>query len=182
MFAGVQQGQLYGLDIIDFMPLGSELFRDADRFNMDGRFVVGDILDMNDESEAAHLLDGGMNVVWCSAILHQFPWDRAVEACKRLVKYSVGSRAMIIGAIVGSSGDEGSADLEGLTKGRTAGAGPFKHNAKSLDRLWKEVSHSSNLDLRVATTWKPWRDWGCDDRCKVMGAEYGVLEWTVHVD
>lgn len=68
--AGVPQTSLYGLDIVDLLPMGQELFRDADRFDMTGRFIVGNVLDGGSETEAARMLDGRMDVVWCSAVLH----------------------------------------------------------------------------------------------------------------
>lgn len=180
--AGVPQASLFGLDIIDFLPLGNELFCDADRFDLNGQFLVGDILDSDSSSQAAQLLDGKMHIVWCSAILHQFPWYRAVRACQRLVQYSTGPGALIIGAIVGSSKTEGTADMKGLTKGRSTGPEAFKHNATSLERLWKEVGNTLNLNLRVTTNWKSWNAWGCDEeRCKIMGDAYGVLEWTTTI-
>lgn len=179
---GVPQTSLYGLDIVDLLPLGHELFRDADRFDMTGRFVLGDVLDERNGTEAARLLDGRMDVVWCSAVLHQFPWDKTVRACKRLLRYSVGSGAMIIGAIAGVSEKGATADMQRLSQGRLTGEEPFQHSAESLARLWNEVGQDLALPLRVAAAWRPWSSWGCDEeRCKYLGPDFGVLEWTVYV-
>jgi len=180
--AGVPQTSLFGLDIIGSLPLGHDLFRDADRFGMTGRFVMGDVLDEGNEAEAARMLDGRMDVVWCSAVLHQFPWDKAARACKRLLRYSVGSGAMIIGAIVGTSEKGAAADIRRMSQGRLVGEEPFQHSAESLERLWTDVGRDLAMHLRVTTAWRPWSSWGCDEeRCKYLGPDFGVLEWTVHV-
>jgi SAM-dependent methyltransferase len=180
--AGVPQTSLYGLDIVDLLPLGHELFRDVDRFDMTGRFEVGDVLDEGSETQAARKLDGHMDIVWCSAVLHQFPWDKAMRACKRLLRYSVGSGAMIIGAIAGVSENGAAADMQRLSQGRLVGDEPFQHSAESLERLWAEVGRDLALPLRVTTAWKPWSSWGCDEeRCSYLGPDFGILEWTVYV-
>lgn len=181
-FAGVKQEALYGLDILPFWELGWELFNDKEKFDMEGRYVVGDILDSGSESEAAKLLDGKMDVVWSSAVIHQFPWDKAVLACKRMIQYTKGPGSFIFGCIVGSSQDEGPVEMEKMTKVKTDGTKPFRHNASSMKRLWMEVAEGVGLKIEVEAKVGKWEDYGCDpERCKVMGPDVGILDYSVKI-
>lgn len=105
-----------------------------------------------------------------------------MRACKRLLQYSIGPGAIIIGAIVGVSDNGEKADMQRLAQGRQIGEEPFQHSAGSLERLRGEVGRDLAIRLRVTTAWKPWSSWGCDEeRCKYLGPGLGVLEWTVYV-
>ena len=72
-FAGIPRKSLYGLDLVSFWDLGWDLFNDRAKFDIEAQLTLGDILDFSTTSDAARLLDGKMDVVWCSAVLHQFP-------------------------------------------------------------------------------------------------------------
>jgi SAM-dependent methyltransferase len=182
-FAGVPQSALYGLDLLPFWNLGYELFNDRGKFTV--KTVLGDILDFNPESPAAQLLDGKMDVVWSSAVIHQFPWDKQVLACKRLIQFSKGSGALIAGCGVGSSMEdiEGELDTEAITKGKYKGQGTLKHNVASMERMWNVVGEDLGIKLDVSVNWKSFEDYGCQEgRCVYLGEGMGVLGFTVKLE
>lgn len=178
-FDGASQSCLYGLDILPFWDLGYELFRDEGRFA--AKTVIGDILDASNESDAAQLLDGKMDVLWISAVLHQFTWDRCVQACKRLVRYAKGPGSLIVGAGVGSNKEDGESNMQRLT-GQKGKNDPYKQNKESMERLWRVVGEELGVELGVQAVWRKWEEFGCEpERCKVMGPDMGVLEFTVRL-
>jgi len=42
-----------------------------------------------------------MDVVWCAAVIHMFPWNEQVAACKRLIHFTKGPGSMIMACQVG---------------------------------------------------------------------------------
>ena len=186
-FAGVPMASLYGLDLVPFWDLGWELFNDKAKFDITAHLLQGDILDLSETSGAAQRLDGKMDVVWCSALLHQFPWAKQIAACKRLLRFSVGTGALIAGCQTGSKGEESTYDMQTITKGRategrTEDTKPFKHNASSMERMWKAVGEELGLELEVSAMCGGWKQYGCEEtRCQFMGDDVGVLEFTVKV-
>ncbi|KAK7192530.1 uncharacterized protein CC84DRAFT_1093040 [Paraphaeosphaeria sporulosa] len=65
-------------------------------FSLKAHALIGDILDLDEEKDAAKLLDGNINTVWCAAILYQFCWDKQVNACKRPLRYSKGHGSIVV--------------------------------------------------------------------------------------
>lgn len=181
-WAGVPLSSLYGLDIISFANLGWELFNDHERFNIGKRLLVVDVLDESASSSMTGLLDGKMDVIWCSAVLRQFPGATAVRACKRLVRFSRGAQCVIFGAQVGSKEGEGKIDMKTITEQMAEDTKPFKHNASSFERMWKQVGEESGVDLEAKAIWKDWEEFGYEkERCKIMGPDIGVLEWNARI-
>lgn len=182
-FAGVPQGALHGLDVLPFWEQGWELFNDREKFDLSGRVVVGDVLDFSAGSEASRLLDGRMDVVWSSAVLHQFAWDKQVVACKRLLRYTKGRGSFVFGCLAGSCKAAGDIEMERMTGGGVKRAEePFKHDKESFERLWGVVGEEVGMGLEVEVRWTEWGDWGCEvERARFMGEDMGVLEFTVRI-
>ncbi|KAF2098759.1 hypothetical protein NA57DRAFT_75998 [Rhizodiscina lignyota] len=179
-FAGIPSSTLNGTDLLPFWDLGYELFRDRDRFS--ATFCHGDILDFSEDSEAARMFDGNVDVVFCGAIIHQFEWERGVLACKRLLKYArKSSGAMIAGNLVGSNVAEGIEDFKKYTSGKYTGKNPVKHSAESIKRLWKQASEELGMDLPVEANWRTWESIDAPKSCVVMGPDFGMLEFAVLV-
>ncbi|KAF2120402.1 hypothetical protein BDV96DRAFT_567159 [Lophiotrema nucula] len=180
-FSGVPQSALCGIDLLPFWETGYELYKDEGRF--DAKYIIGDILDFEEESEQARAFDGKMDVVWSSAVIHQFPWAQQVLALKRLVKFAKkGSGSLVAGAMVGSPQRSGDARMGELSKGQFKGEEAFRHNVESMTRLWAEVEKEVGVELDVDVKWRTWEDYGADEkRCGFFGEEMGVLEFTVVV-
>ena len=179
-FDGVPQASLHGLDLLDYADLGAELFNDAERFSIRGRFAIGDILDSSTESESSRLFDGKMDIVWCALVIHLFPWDKQVSACKRLVQYTAGPGSMILACQVGKKDIFGNFALHKVTDGKFKGTEPFGHSVETLRRLWIQAGEEAGVKLSVDTRWVEYEDYGLEPkRSKWLGQEMGVLECTV---
>jgi hypothetical protein len=185
-FAGVPQSSLFGMDIVPFWDLGWELFRDEGKFGVkEGeQLIIGDVLDFSTTSEAAVRLDGKMDVVWISAVLHQFNWKQGVAACKRLVRFTRGSGCVIAGAQVGSKEAQGKINLYGLAgrKGVEEDEQPVRHSSESIKRMWEAVGEEMGIKMEVEASWKAWGEFGCQEEvCRFMGEGMGVVEFTVRL-
>ena len=110
-----------------------------------------------------------------------------MASCKRLLRFSKGTGALIVGCQTGSRGEESRYDVQGTTKGRasegkTEDTAPFKHNAASMERMWKVVGEELGIKLDVRAAWGPWKAWGTEEtRCAFLGEDVGVVEFTVKV-
>ncbi|KAF2653071.1 hypothetical protein K491DRAFT_695050 [Lophiostoma macrostomum CBS 122681] len=193
-WAGIPQRSLYALDLLPFWELGYRLWKDEDVFRSTN--VIGDVLDESADSEAARVCDGGMDVVYSSAVLHQFDVENGVRACKRLCRFlktgddGKGKRgSLLVGCITGSKGVEGLVDVGRLGKGGAGGGDgeqdvkkPVRHSVESLKRLWEGVAEELGWDVEVRVAWRTWEEYGTDpQRCAFMGSDVGVLEWEVRV-
>lgn len=158
-YDGAPTDKMYGVDIVSHWDLGYELYRDRDRFN--AKIIISDILfEDNPELEA---LKGKVDVISVSAVMHQWTWDKQVEAAKRIVAFSSGKDSIIFGHQVGH--------LEGRDV-TLPQATTFRHNAESQVRLWKQVGEETatkwNCQARLmdrdAVGWDPkdlsWMDPG----------------------
>ncbi|KAF2703278.1 hypothetical protein K504DRAFT_451787 [Pleomassaria siparia CBS 279.74] len=158
----------------------NELFNDWGKFS--AKNVLGDVLDFDASSEQAKLLDGKMDVVWRSAVIHQFTWDKQIAECKRLVQFSKGAGSLIVGCGVGRKGDEEGIKMQERTEGKFTGTEPFKHNAASTEKMWRAVGSELGMKLKASAKWSTWEDFGCQKgRCDFMGPDMGVVEFTVEL-
>jgi hypothetical protein len=151
--SGIPLPSLYGLDVISFANLGWELFNDRDRFDVKNRLIVGVILDFYTDNEAAKMLDEEMKVVWRSAVLYQFTWDQGVEACKRFVRLTRGAGSLVMGCQVVSRYEGDGLDMREITKGKAeVETRLFKHNVRSIERMWRCVGEELGIALEVSAT------------------------------
>src|SRR5215469_1792378 len=81
---GVSPQDLYALDLLpEFLDLGFDLFRDADRLPRD-HFIAADLFDGQDERVSA--LEGKMGFVFAGSFLHLFTLPRMRDALCRFVR------------------------------------------------------------------------------------------------
>jgi hypothetical protein len=108
---GAPLTSLIATDIVSFWDVGYEMFRDRDKFKC--QFIEADMMDpTGDLRRFKHSID----IVHISKVLHQWSFDRQIEACKRLVDLSR-LNCMIVGDQMGGlTGHELKpyADLPGL--------------------------------------------------------------------
>lgn len=159
------------------MEQGWELFRDKDVFGLGNRYVLGDVMDDAVDNEASQLLDGKMDVVWCGAVVHQFDRRGQIKACKRLLRFTSGSGALVIGILIGHP-EAGEVQMPG-GDGKVR---PWRNNVESLREIWEETGREAEVEVKVEVEWKEWEEMGCErERCLVMGEGTGALEFTVFV-
>lgn len=143
--AGAPSESMYGVDIVSHWDVGYKLFRDEDLFK--ATFIEADIFDS--KNEGLKKLGGRVDVINVGAVLHQFTWERQIEASKRLVEFSK-SGTILVGYQVGAE-EAGNWELE-YVKGLVV----WRHNPQSWGRMWTQVGEETD------TKWdaKAWlRDW-----------------------
>jgi len=129
-FDGAPPAALYGLDLEPaFLELGYDLF--LDRAKMAGAtFVSGSLLD---EAAGFPELEGKIDVVHASSLLHLFTWPEQVVITSRLVRFmKARPGSMMMGRQVGAVE---AGEYRGLSEGTTT----YRHNVESFRRLWVEV-------------------------------------------
>jgi SAM-dependent methyltransferase len=83
VFDGAPSNNLYAVDILNHWELGYEFFRDADKFS--AKFIETDILNPNEELKS---LEGKIDIISVTHVLHQWDWDGQVLAAMKLVSFS----------------------------------------------------------------------------------------------
>ena len=148
---GAPSNKLIGVDIVSHWDVGYFFFRDQDRFS--GRFIEADLLRADESPLAA--MQGSVNVVSISLVLHQWNFETQRAACVQMTKLTNGPGALVLGFQCG-------------TRTGTAGHGdPFNpeafwHDEASMARCWDGVGGLTRTkwETRVelwdmtATGWK----------------------------
>ncbi|KAL9616311.1 MAG: hypothetical protein Q9160_008806 [Pyrenula sp. 1 TL-2023] len=151
VFDGVPPRSLYGLDVEpSFLELGCDLFCDRDRM-AEATFVSGNLLKDGDENADTSAnpggglsqLQGSIDVIHASSLLHLFTWEEQVRAASRLVGFTKAKAGcMILGRQVGA--------LEaGEYRGLHEGSSSFRHNVETFQRLWAEVGQMTGSKWKV---------------------------------
>jgi hypothetical protein len=135
--------RLYGFDLdISFIDMGYELFRDRDSFG--AHFAVGNVLEPVGAASAQSTLaqlDGKIDIVFCSSLLHVFSWDQMIAAVKRMVALTTeGPGAIICGRQLGST-EPG--DLP-LPSGSS-----YRHSPESFKKFFAQVGEETGTRWKV---------------------------------
>ena len=113
----------------------------------DATFVAADLL--RPDSRLPQL-EGKVDVVHASSLLHLFTWEEQVTVTSRLVGFmKARPGSMMLGRHVGAVN---AGEYRGLSEGTTT----YRHNVESFQRLWEEVGKktssrwkvNANLDLK----------------------------------
>ncbi|TGJ81908.1 hypothetical protein E0Z10_g6843 [Xylaria hypoxylon] len=83
-FDGASSDKLYGVDIVNHFDISYEFFRDRDRFK--GQFIQSDIL--STLSPGLIALQGKVDIVLVSQVLHQWDWGNQVKAAETMVTFT----------------------------------------------------------------------------------------------
>lgn len=127
--AGVSGSQLYGTDVEPkYVDIGYHLFQDW--FKLQASFVIGDLLDPDDQRLAE--LHGKVTIIYAASFFHLFSWIQQLYIGKRLASFLKPgtTNALIFGRQVGT------------TKGgvfTTSGSSVYLHDQASFQRLWTEI-------------------------------------------
>lgn len=158
--------------------VGFELFRDRDRFK--SSFIEADFLDGGNVE--LKRLQGKVDVVHVSAVLHQWDWEAQVRAAKRIVEFSKPPGEGIGGTVVVGH-QIGNAKAKEVALPATKGAVVWRHDPESWKRMWEVVGRETG------TTWEvemvgllKWKDLGWYEGQYTQGwmeEDVRVLEWVV---
>lgn len=139
-FDGAPPAALYGLDLEQtFIELGDQLFLDKTKM-ADATFVAGDLLQPDSRFPQ---LEGKVDIVHASSLLHLFTWEEQVIVTSRLVGFmKARPGSLMLGRHVGAVN---AGEYRGLNEGTTT----YRHNVESFQRLWEEVGKKTNSKWEV---------------------------------
>ncbi|TVY83564.1 Methyltransferase ausD [Lachnellula suecica] len=162
---GAPSGDLYGVDIANHWDVGFDMFRDRDKF--DAHYIEADILNPNSYLEA---LEGKMDIIWVTYLLHQWTWEGQVLAARRLVALSRPG-TIVVGFQVGFEVARHQAASE-LMKGAC-----FGHDPISLTQMWEQVGEETGSKWKTEARFRSLEDMGMT--AADLSGDKRILEFTV---
>ena len=128
---GAPTTNLYGVDIVNHWDIGYDLFRDRDRFSV--QFIEADILSAH---PALLALNGKIDVMNLTHVIHQRNWNGQVEAAKTLCSFTRAG-SMIVGCQMGNF----AAQCPVLSA--VNNIPQYRQNPKSFQRFWNQVGEET---------------------------------------
>lgn len=162
---GVPSINIYAVDIVNHWDVGFEMYRDREKFH--AHYIESDILH---PSPALQELNGKMDIIWITHVLHQWTWEGQILAAKSLIQLThVGT--IIAGYQVGLEAGAHQTATQ-LMK-----ADSYLHDPKSFERFWDEVGEETGSKWRTEARLKTVDDmgWTRED----LPASRRILEFTV---
>ena len=140
---GVDPKLLFALDLApEFLELGFECFRDADRLVRDN-FIAADFFD--DADDRVKALRGKAAVVHAGAFLHLFTLEKATSAVCRMIELGRQQKGtLILGRVLGR---REAAHVMYKDAIRTLA---YRHNWVSMKKMWEDAAE------RTGTKWDVW--------------------------
>ncbi|KAL6719444.1 hypothetical protein ACLMJK_003684 [Lecanora helva] len=153
VYDGAPSDRMYAVDIVSHWDTSYHLFNDEQKF--EAKFIESDFL----ASENADLdkILGKIDIISVSAVLHQWLWEKQVEAAKKLVQYSSGPRAMIVGYQIGNQRSR-----ELIMNGTTVPV--RRHDPVSFARMWDQVGSETGTKWQTIAELRWWSDLGWDPK------------------
>ena len=141
--AGVDPKLLYALDLsAQFLDLGFECFRDADRLVKDN-FIAADFF--SDDDPRVKALRGGVAVLHTGAFLHLFTLEKATAAARRMIEIGRPQKGtLILGRVLGRR-DAAHVMYRGSQRSLM-----YRHNWGSLKKMWEDAAQ------QTGTKWDIW--------------------------
>lgn len=165
---GAPSSNIWGVDLENFWDLGYDMFRDREKFQ--AHFIQANLFDTKELKPK--LPSGGVDILFICHVLHQFSWERHVEALKCLVDLMRPvSGTQMVGFQIGNN----DARVHETYKSASA----FLHDADSFKKLWDVVGNETGTKWDVAAKLMKVTECGWDEK----GVEYmgnpSVLEFVV---
>ncbi|PYH98635.1 hypothetical protein BO71DRAFT_344434 [Aspergillus ellipticus CBS 707.79] len=136
---GAPMTSIIAIDVVNFWDLGYEMFQDRNKFQC--QFHQADLMDPNG---ALHNFKHAVDIVHISKVLHQWNFERQIEACERLVDLSRLGTMVVGDQMGGQTAHEliPYPDLPGL----------WMHDERSWKQMWGIVSERTGSQWDVQTT------------------------------
>lgn len=171
MAAGVPSNNIVAFDIVSHWEVGYEMFNDRDRF--EANFIEADLLNIEAKPELI-AMKGTFGVIYAAQLLHQWGWEKQVEACKKIVELSA-KGAMVIGIQIGL--------LEGRLKHLKtdkADAYHFFHDPETFQKLWDQAGEETETKWNSDSRLKTFEEIGMDSKdAAYLGPDARILEFAV---
>ncbi|KAI9743049.1 MAG: hypothetical protein M1818_003344 [Claussenomyces sp. TS43310] len=150
VFDGAPSANMYGVDIVSHWEVGQALYRDEGRF--DAHFIQADILSL--ENPALKALQGRIDVISISAVLHQWDWKNQLEAAKKLVAFAKPG-ALVVGYQIGNIEAQEVVNT-------TLKMSQWRHDPASFAKLWNQVGAETGTTWKTQASLLSWEDMGWD--------------------
>lgn len=167
VFDGASSTNLYGVDIISHWDVGFEMFRDRDTFS--AQFIEADYISSD---SSLRKLEGAVDVVFISQVLHQWNWDGQVRAAQRLVDFSRPG-TLVAGCQIGD------------VTGHEVIFGPSKvplwrHDVESFAKMWHHVGAETGTKWETEAWLRTWEDMDWDPQDQAfLGESARIIEFVV---
>ena len=162
---GAPSTDMYAIDIVNHWDIGFDMFRDRDKFH--AHYVEVDILH---PSSTLQELDGKVDIVWITHVLHQWTWEGQIMATRNLVSLSrLGT--LVAGFQVGADVARHQGPTK-LMKGES-----FLHDPVSFAKMWDQVGEETASRWRTEVKYRTLGSmgWGDED----LPGDKRVLEFIV---
>ena len=174
---GAPSENMYGADMVNFWDLGYEMFHDKGRFK--ARFVEGDLFSIGVEGEGGSSMEkaveGCMDIVNSSHVLHLFDYPTQLAACKKhiaLLKSEPG--AMITGLQIGS--------VRGYERpiGFGSKGTQYLHNPESFEKMWRQLEEETGTKWQVDSRTVDLANWRLNRKqWEYIGEDTRGLEYVI---
>lgn len=156
---GVPTDNMYASDLIgELWELGYELFSDKDR--MKGQFIQADVFDDNSPLSQ---FNGKMDIVIANQFIHLFDWKKQVIAAKRIIGFTSGPGAIVIGYQRAREMPENKVVPWGEM---------FIHNVESWYELWRQVGEETGTKWHINAKLVDLKEWGTEKKDTVWMDQY----------
>ena len=172
-FDGAPSSNLYAVDIVNHWDIGYDMFRDRDIFS--ATFVEADILHPNEELLS---MNGRMDVINVTLLLHQWDWAGQIAIARNLVALSRGPGTLVVGFQVGSSGPN---RIGPRSEENPLGTNEvFWHSPDTFALMWEEVGKATETKWEVQAELLTWEEigWNRAER-GFMGDCARILQFVV---
>ena len=156
-FDGAPTENMLGFDIANHWEVGFELFRDREKFH--ARFIEADLMTSSTDAAPAELksLRGKTGIIHISAVLHQWDWDRQLEAAQKLVAFSkVGT--LIVGHQIGNR------EAQEITNPHFNDNKYWRHDPGSMKRMWELAGEQTETKWETKAWLRGWEFLGLGEK------------------
>ena len=140
MYASVLVGDLW--------DLGHDLFGDKER--MKAQFIQADIFD---DSSRLFELNGKINIILACQFIHLFDMQGQVTVMKKIVGFTNGPGAVVVGYQRGR---------EVAMKKAMSWGEMFIHDIQTFQKIWENVGNETGTKWKVDAGLVDLKEWGCE--------------------
>ena len=149
VFDGAPSNNMYGVDIINHWDVGYALFQDKEHFK--AQFIEADVLSTDAPSLLA--LKGRIDIIYISAVLHQWAPKEQLDAGKKLVKFSK-QGSQVVGYQMGNLKPQAFLNPHlGITQ--------WRHDPASFEEMWNSIGAETGSSWQTEARFRTWEELGC---------------------
>lgn len=156
---GVSTENMHASDIVgELWQIGYDLFSDKER--MKAQFIEADVFDDNSQLQQ---FNGKMDIIIANQFIHLFDWDRQVIAMKKIVGFTSGPNAIVVGY---------QRAREVSQKKAMTWGDMFIHDAQTWQDIWRLVGEETGTKWNVDAILVDLEEWGMEKEDTVWMDQY----------